>query len=198
MRLFKRSDSARQKGPGLVQGKTVVLRQITRPDLKVIRGWLQEPQLRKELVFCRYPLSENAFATWYTGYRKDPSRLIYLAVLKHTGTPIGQIGFNAIGGVHRNGEMHIFIGSPGDRGKGYAQEMMHLFLETAFGPLNLAKVWLKVNDDNLRAIRFYEKLGFVQEGFLNRHEYHEGHFLNKFIYSTFSDSWHRGNSGSGG
>jgi RimJ/RimL family protein N-acetyltransferase len=81
--------------------------------------------------------------------------------------------------------MHIFVGEEAYRGKGHAQEMLSLFLEIAFDRLNLNKVWLKVNDDNTRAISFYDKMGFVREGLLMMHELHEGQFLNKVIFSRF-------------
>jgi RimJ/RimL family protein N-acetyltransferase len=65
--------------------------------------------------------------------------------------------------------------SLGDReywGKGYGSDAMRLLLRYAFHELNLHRVSLNVFEYNPRAIRSYEKVGFVHEGrmrkFLNR------------------------------
>ena len=81
--------------------------------------------------------------------------------------------------------MHIFISNETFFGKGYAEEMLNLFMDIAKNQLGLIKIWLKVNDDNTGAINFYNKMGFIKEGFLRKHEFYKGEFLNKIIYSRF-------------
>lgn len=48
-------------------------------------------------------------------------------------------------------------------GKGYAIKATQELFDFAFKELYLNKIQLNVVEDNLRAIRFYEKCGFVQE-----------------------------------
>lgn len=172
--------------PGAVHGDRIVLKEIAPAYFETTLSWLQSESLRRELVITQYPYSEKETAEWYEDYRNNPSRLIYVAFLKETGIAVGQIGFNRIDHTLRNGEMHMFIGEPENCGKGYAQEMLRLFLGVAFKHLNLSKVWLKVNDDNIRAIRFYEKTGFVREGHLKHHEIFNGELLSKYIYRYLS------------
>lgn len=52
---------------------------------------------------------------------------------------------------------------PGHHGLGAAAELMHASLEAAAGSGG-AGVWLGVNSQNARAIRFYEKSGFRKVG----------------------------------
>lgn len=81
-------------------------------------------------------------------------------------------GDHLIGGVEldevrwNHGETFVGIGI-GDRaywGKGYGTEAMRLILRFAFMELNLQRVSLNVFAYNPRAIRSYEKIGFVHEG----------------------------------
>lgn len=52
---------------------------------------------------------------------------------------------------------------PGHHGLGAAAELMHASLQAAAGS-GAAGVWLGVNSQNARAIRFYEKSGFRRVG----------------------------------
>ena len=53
-------------------------------------------------------------------------------------------------------------------------ESLKLALQFAFSDLNLQRGYLYVFTDNPRAIRAYEKSGFVQEGRLRRAAYFDG------------------------
>jgi RimJ/RimL family protein N-acetyltransferase len=77
---------------------------------------------------------------------------------------IGDIG---LGGLQWNlGEAWagIAIGERETWGKGYGTDAMHILLRYAFCELNLHRVTLNVFEYNQRAIRSYEKAGFVVEG----------------------------------
>lgn len=60
----------------------------------------------------------------------------------------------------RNAEYHIFIGDKKYWGKGVAREASIQILKYAFGDLKLSKVYLKVRQDNVKAIKLYDNLGF--------------------------------------
>lgn len=55
------------------------------------------------------------------------------------------------------------------RGQGMAKALVKDLLKTA-RPLGIAKVWLPVHRDNIRAIRLYESVGFRCEGFFEDEE----------------------------
>lgn len=70
------------------------------------------------------------------------------------------------GAFSRNRDAWVSIGI-GERelwGKGYGSDALNLLLRFAFRELNLHRVNLGVFGYNPRAIRAYEKLGFVHEG----------------------------------
>ena len=51
-----------------------------------------------------------------------------------------------------------------------------LLLDIAFNEMGLHKVYLNVLDNNFRAIKLYEKLGFKLEGEFKEHLYLREHF----------------------
>lgn len=55
----------------------------------------------------------------------------------------------------------IWIGAEEDLGKGYGSEMMNQSLSRCFADPQVKGVWIDPLASNTRAIRFYERIGFV-------------------------------------
>ena len=96
--------------------------------------------------------------------------------LKESNQHIENIHLRNIDWVSRLAEVGIFIGEEVHWLKSYGQEALRLILRHAFNDLGLRRVYLTVLDDNHRAIRAYEKCGFVIEGRLRKHVYKRGQF----------------------
>jgi RimJ/RimL family protein N-acetyltransferase len=77
---------------------------------------------------------------------------------------IGEIGLDGISWTHREAFVGIGIGERDQWGKGYGTDAMRLILRFGFSEMNLMRISLDVFEYNLRAIRSYEKIGFVHEG----------------------------------
>ncbi len=77
---------------------------------------------------------------------------------------IGEIGLDGIKWNHGEAFVGIGLGERDCWGKGYGTDAMRLILGFAFNELNLHRVSLTVFEYNTRAIRTYEKIGFVHEG----------------------------------
>lgn len=70
-------------------------------------------------------------------------------------------------------------------GKGYSQGATKEILAYAFNDLKLHKVYLNVLESNIRARRFYEKMGFKDEGMFLNHKYIQNEFQNLCWYAIF-------------
>jgi len=95
------------------------------------------------------------------------------------------------GDLFPHGEAFVGIGI-GERefwGKGYGTDAMKVILRYAFQELNLRRVALDTFEYNPRAIRSYEKAGFVHEGrareFLNR----EGRRWDLIFMGILREEW---------
>jgi RimJ/RimL family protein N-acetyltransferase len=102
------------------------------------------------------------------------------------------IGFVALFNFHWNhGEAWVGIGM-GERdyrGKGYGTDAMRLMLNYAFTELNLNRVTLVVFGYNPRAMRSYEKAGFVLEGRQRRCLHRDGQWWDEVFMGILRDEW---------
>lgn len=78
--------------------------------------------------------------------------------------PIGEIRLDRVDLNDRRASLAVGIVDPGALGQGYGTEAIRLVLEYAFGHLALHRVSVRVLAYNGRAIRAYERCGFVVEG----------------------------------
>lgn len=104
-----------------------------------------------------------------------------------------KIGFVGLGGFNWAAQLAwvgIGIGDPEYRGKGYGTEAMKLILKYAFRGLNLHRVSLDVFDYNTRAIRSYEKCGFVHEGTQRQMIFKEDQRWNVLNMGILDSEWY--------
>ena len=88
---------------------------------------------------------------------------------------IGQISLFNIDPYSISCTMGIYIAEP-YRGHGYGSEAMKLMINHAFDYLRIHCIHLEVMDDNDKAIKVYEKLGFSQCGAYHQCRYVNGHY----------------------
>jgi RimJ/RimL family protein N-acetyltransferase len=73
--------------------------------------------------------------------------------------------------------------------KGYGTEAMQLVLQHGFQTLNLNRIMLEVYTTNPRAIRCYEKVGFVHEGCKRQGMYKNGVYIDVLLMSVLRQEW---------
>lgn len=148
---------------------------------ELVRLCVEDPQIMAE-TFTRWardseymrlldsnvsaPMSVKKLTEWIEkDLEKDPpSEYSFVVRTLQDDQLIGMIGLD--GNIVPHGEAFVGIGI-GERdlwGKGYGTDAMQVILRYAFRELNLRRVSLNTFGYNLRAIRSYEKSGFVQEG----------------------------------
>ena len=66
---------------------------------------------------------------------------------------------------------------------------MRLLLQHGFHTLNLNRIALDVYDTNLRAVRSYEKAGFVQEGRKRQAIFKDGKYIDILQMSVLREEW---------
>jgi len=86
----------------------------------------------------------------------------------------------------------IFIGDKSFWGKGYGTEAIELLTDFIFNEMNINKVKLNVYSFNKRAVRCYEKCGFVREGVLRQEIYREGRYHDDIVMGLLRDEYKKG------
>ncbi len=105
---------------------------------------------------------------------------------------IGFIGLEDIQWTHGDAFVGIGLGEPEYRGKGYGTDAMQVILRYAFTELNLHRVTLTVFEYNPRAIRSYEKAGFVIEGRQRQYLHRDGRRWDLIYLGILREEWNKG------
>ncbi len=109
-------------------------------------------------------------------------------ILERENTPVGLVELVEINHIHRRAEFQIII-SPVYQGKGYATIATRLAMDYAFTVLNLYKLYLIVDCENLRAIGIYKKVGFIEEGRLRHEFFVNGEYRDVFRMAIFQPDY---------
>ncbi|MDI3517612.1 MAG: diamine N-acetyltransferase [Thermotogota bacterium] len=78
------------------------------------------------------------------------------------------------------------------RGKGIAKKSSTLLINYVFNNLPVRKIYLYVFEDNVDAIKLYERLGFEVEGIFKEEYFKCGKWKNVLRMALFKDKWLRG------
>jgi diamine N-acetyltransferase len=175
----------------MIYGERIRLRAVERIDLPRFVEWLNDPEITAGLSMY-LPLSQADEESWFDQMRKQPADQHPLMIEVHSQdnwTPVGDCGFNAIDYHNRSGEIGIFIGQKDLWDQGYGTESIRLLLKHGFNSLNLHRIFLRVFETNKRAIRSYEKAGFIHEGRLRQAQFRNGNYVDVILMSVLKPEW---------
>jgi aryl-alcohol dehydrogenase-like predicted oxidoreductase/RimJ/RimL family protein N-acetyltransferase len=139
-------------------------RNATTSDLDLLRRWDEQPHVVES--------DPNDDWGWEVELARTPAWREQL-IAEEDGRPIGfvEIIDPALEDDHYWGEcprdlraIDIWIGEPSDLGRGYGTQMMRLALDRCFAVPSVSAVVIDPLASNVRARRFYERLGFELVG----------------------------------
>ncbi|BAJ63298.1 GNAT family N-acetyltransferase [Anaerolinea thermophila] len=167
------------------------LRPIQRSDLPFFVEWLNDPEVR-QFITVTVPLSLEEEEQWYEQMLKQPKPERPFAIeVREEGEwrLIGNITLFDLSWVNRSAEVGILIGDKRFWNRGYGREAMRLMVQHAFETLNLNRVYLRVDVENIRGIKSYEQAGFVKEGILRQANYRNGKYSDMMVMSVLRSEW---------
>jgi [ribosomal protein S5]-alanine N-acetyltransferase len=134
------------------------------------------------------PLTIEWVDRWYDALqREDPARIIW--VLEHQGRCIGEARLDAVDRTNRRARYAIGIFDAAVWNQGLGTEATRLVLRYAFETLGLHRVDLRVLSYNQRAIRCYEKCGFLQEGMERDSTFVDGAWRSDVMMSILEEEY---------
>jgi diamine N-acetyltransferase len=175
----------------IIYGKRVRLRGAERSDLEKFVVWVNDPEVTAGLTLF-LPMSSVDEEKWFENALQRPQAEKPLVIDINDGGDwrlIGNSSFFDFDWFSRAAEVGIMIGDKTVWNQGYGTEVMTLLLRHGFGTLNLNRVYLRVYADNKRAIRTYEKAGFVHEGRMRQAVYKHGAYDDVLYMSVLREEW---------
>lgn len=123
--------------------------------------WICDTGLKKNFLLRRQITFDEHLA-WYESYKSDESQRIF--AICQGDIHCGNCGLKFISHIDRKAELWIYLGNIEFEGKGVAINALNLLLDFGYNRLDLNKIYLHVASSNERALKLYDKLGFIKEG----------------------------------
>lgn len=175
----------------MIYGQGVRLRAPEREDIPHFVEWLNDPEVRQGLLL-HLPLSRADEERWFDDMLQRPAYEHPLTIEVKEGElwrPVGNCGYDNLDWRCRSVEVGIFIGDKSCWNRGIGTQVMRLMLQHGFQTLNLNRIYLQVYETNPRAVRAYEKAGFVHEGRKRQGMYKDGHYCDILQMSVLREDW---------
>jgi RimJ/RimL family protein N-acetyltransferase len=145
----------------------VSLRPVNEVDSELLYQWIND----HDLVVFNAPfraISRVEHDAWFSRIRTRSDIVFFIIENSEDGKAIGSCQLLNIHNEHRSADLQIRIGCRESQNRGLGSEAVRQLTDFGFTQLNLHRIALQVFANNLRAIRTYEKNGFVREGLLRQ------------------------------
>jgi len=162
----------------------ITLRKLKLKDAIGMLEWMHDEELMRNFRFNGMQMTREKAEAFIRHAQNDDGNK-HFAVVAEEDEYLGTISLKNIDFENKNGEYAISMRQKAI-GTGIALEATKLLFDIAFGELDLTKVYLNVLAENKRAIRFYEKAGFVKEGEFKRHVYSNGRLQDLCWFAIFN------------
>jgi RimJ/RimL family protein N-acetyltransferase len=169
----------------MLRGERVNLRALDPSDYPTLALWLNTPEVMKYWGRPGNSQSVAEIAAYEEAKRGNDTTRKYI-IETHEGLAIGQIDYYDLDWQARSAWVSILVGDPSYWGGGYGTDSMRTLLRYLFQQLGLHRVALTAHESNGRAIRSYEKNGFVREGVLRDWGFFDGSWVNGVIMSVLA------------
>lgn len=138
-----------------------MLRRLEEKDAPFMLEWMHDDTINSNF---QYPFGEMTIEKVmdFIQHSFDEENQ-HFAIIDENDEYLGTISLKHISQKDRNAEYAI-VSRKKAQGTGVTRQATHELLRYAFEELELHKVYLNVLEDNVKARKFYEKCGFVQEG----------------------------------
>ena len=175
--------------PESMVGSKVVLRRHRGDNLRAFMRWYADPDVARLTRYQQTKLSTEEIQRFFYARIMGADFLAMAIHVRETDRLIGTCAFSQLDGDNGSTLFHITIGEHDAWGRGYGTEATELMLEHAFRRLVLHRVALSVFEFNTRAVRSYEKCGFVEEGRAREAIFRDGRYYDEIHMSILAEEW---------
>jgi diamine N-acetyltransferase len=184
----------------MIFGERIRFRGVEREDLSTFVSWINDPEVQHGIgIYLPYAMADEE--EWFEAMRKrSPDEHNFTIEVRPPGERapaagegnwkmIGSCGFFNLDHRNRSTELGIMIGDKNYWNQGFGTEAVRLLCQHGFNTLNLNRIYLRVLENNPRAVRAYEKAGFTHEGRQRQAEFRDGKYIDMLVMSMLKDEF---------
>ncbi len=146
----------------VINGDKIVLTPINYDDCQDFVNWRNSDFIKSKFIY-RKDITVEEQKNWIKDKVETGQVAQFIIWDKKDNNKIGCVYLQNIDNIKHDCEFGILIGAPDYVGGGRGSEAAKLIIRYGFNELGLDNIYLRVLADNKRAIKAYEKAGFVME-----------------------------------
>lgn len=177
-------------GIEMYYGEKVKLREYRREDIKQAQEYINDSEVKRLLhpgIPFLYTYEDEI--KWFDSISATKENYSFAIETLEGNKYIGGCGINHIDWKNSVITVGIFIGDKNYMGKGYGTDAMKILIKFIFEQMNINKIKLQVFSFNERAIKSYEKCGFIIEGRLRKEIYRDGQYHDEIIMGILREDY---------
>lgn len=144
------------------------LRKLKEKDAKPMLEWMHDQDVVNNMATDFMHMTLEDCLSFIRKSNDDESYTVNRAICSDDDEYLGTISLKNISSVNKNAEYAVVLKREA-MGSGVAKFATMEILKLAFIGLKLHKVYLYVRSGNIRAQKFYDKIGFRKEGIFLEH-----------------------------
>lgn len=171
-------------------GTKTKLREYKKYDVEIVKKYINQPEVKSLLhagIPYLYTLEDEM--KWYEEISALKDTYSFAIETIEDEKYIGGCGINNVDWKNSVAEIGIFIGNKDYWGKGYGTDAMQVLIKFIFNEMNINKIKLQVFSFNERAIKCYEKCGFMVEGVLRQEIFRNGRYHDDIVMGLLRDDY---------
>jgi diamine N-acetyltransferase len=134
-----------------------------------------------------FPVSFESTKEWIRKV-SEPNNKLSLFGIDVNNELVGVCGLKAIDHINSNAELFIYL-DPSQQGKGIASQSVAKLLDFGFGSLNINRIYLHVQADNMQAIKLYKSNNFFIEGELRKAVFKNNKYTNVLVMAILKEEF---------
>ncbi len=170
-------------------GQSVYLRPVEIDDATQIQTWHNDPEIRKLAIGGRLPYTKDGEEEDIKNASKSDKAAYLMIVKKSDDKPIGFIRLDFWSPFHGIVWLSMIIGDKNSWRQGYGSDALRAVLRWLFHELNVHRVELETFATNERALKFFKKIGFKQEGVRRQAHFSEGRYHDVVLFSLLKEEF---------
>lgn len=164
----------------------VSIRKFEKKDIPKKVEWINNSENNRFLHYD-IPLSVEKTEKWFDSHLGENTR--FDAIIEADEVPVGTIGLLSIDQKNKKAEYYIAMGELNYKGKGIAKKASQLILSYGFEILNLNKIYLFTETENIVAQKLFESVGFIKEGLIKQDILSHDKFVDRYVYGVLKEDW---------
>jgi RimJ/RimL family protein N-acetyltransferase len=164
----------------VLTGDAIHLTPLSHRHVEATRMWANDPVLMT-LMDRAQAVEEAEHKSWFQALQNRSDCRYFAIETNDEARHVGNVWLWAVDLRHRKAELRIVIGDAPHHGKGWGTQAIELACLFAFQELKLHKVYAYVLSLNPRALRAFEKAGFIVEGTLKADRWVGDRFVDVYV-----------------